>query len=173
MKLDSNSIRKMTKLKQLFHKKLGKRFSLAETDSLRAMLELAAMSTDDEIQAAFLVAFESLDEKDQALIHTNVHNKATPDIAAPAPVEQVSTPTQHQPGELPEGVTKVTYRGQVVYKKDGEVIDNPFGEEGEIKESANQELPPGVTKVTYRGQIIYKKDGEVIEDPAFEDSMFA
>jgi hypothetical protein len=75
MKLDSNSIRKLTKLKQLFHKKLGKRFSLAETDSLRAMLELAASSDDDEIQAAFLVAFESLAEKDQAMIHTNVHNK--------------------------------------------------------------------------------------------------
>lgn len=156
LNLKTANIISLTKLEIAVRREYACRFNLADDPSLFTLLKLASESSNSKIKMAYFQFFEGLprEEKDKILSQSNsepivqqtsnqtthTYRGVTSHQTAQSHENKFSgndrtTPQSHAEFQqeinkknkvLPDGVTKITYRGNVVYKKDGEIIENPF-----------------------------------------------
>jgi len=174
--LTTENIIFLSKLELSVRREYGCRFNLSEHTSLFALLKLATESSNLAIKLAYIQFYESLpiDEKNKLIfrgiaseekkpnteqsgqvyrgIKTNPIPQPekideTPDMAT-ASEKPISTDPLNNPNtrQLPEGVAKITYRGNVVYKKDGFIIANTLDQLLDKNENDTASDTEGKTK---------------------------
>ncbi len=156
--LSTGSIISLAKLENAVRAEYGKRFNLSDDKSQFNLIKLAGESSNRLIIDAFLRFFDGLPKEDKdTLIYRGV--AYNPDCKKQGALVDESTlntgevDCQHETGNLPPGVKKITYRGNVTYKKDGVTISNPWGKDGEPGETESNITPmPSKQKTrVYRG----------------------
>ena len=156
LNLKTANIISLTKLELAVRREYACRFNLADDASLFTLLKLASESSNSKIKMAYFQFFEGLpkEEKNKLLIHHGseskahqAHNQTThtyrgvtsqkpaqnleskyngSDSTSPLPQSEPPLKIINENTALPDGVTKIVYRGSVIYKKDGKIIENPF-----------------------------------------------
>ncbi len=147
----TENIISLTRLEMTVRKEYGQRFNLSDSSSLLGLLKLAAESSAHTVKQAFQHFIDGLHEdgKQQLVYRGVVINKDNV-------VSQITKPTKPSSNGLPEGVIKVVYRGQTIYKKNDVVIDDPFSETNieNTASSVDKATTKTSAKRVYRGQVI-------------------
>jgi|GEM_PF-5657904 len=174
--LSTENIILLSKLELSVRREYGCRFNLSEHASLFALLKLATESSNLAIKLAYIQFYESLpiEEKNKLIFRGIASEEKKPDTeqsgqiyrgiktnpipqptkidetpdATTASEELISTEPLNNPNTrlLPEGVAKITYRGNVVYKKDGHIIANTLDQLLEKTENDTENDTEGKTK---------------------------
>lgn len=110
----------LTKLEVAMRREYGIKFNLAHEDSLFKLLKLAAESSNPTILEAYRNFYDKLAEEEKKKLHTiSIAPRSTQ-------TQSISTSSEKTHSSLPEGVIKIVYRGSVIYKKDGRIIQDLF-----------------------------------------------
>lgn len=172
--LSTDNIISLTKLESAVRREYGQRYALSEERSMLSLLKLAGESSNQTIMLAFFQFLEGLsDTEKEKLIYRGVPIRAEV-MADSAPAPTVSTPmasakssnfassSHSELKALPEGVKKVVYRGQVIYKKNGKVIDETEALQPSSSALQGEGSDAKVAPTKIKSKRIYR--GKVVED---------
>lgn len=122
--LSTKNIISLTKLEVSLRREYGLKFNLSQEESLFNLLKIAAESSNPVIEQAYHQFYQGLPEEEK---HKLTYHGIT---LKPHQQQDETSGTLKSKDQLPEGVVKMVYRGNVVYKKNGQIIQNPFEESG-------------------------------------------